>query len=593
MKKIRILAIIPYEGLKRTLLDVSEERKHIDMKVYVGDLEAGVKLARDYQGNDYDLILSRGGTARAIKQLASIPVVEIKLSEYDILHAIRLAQNSSRKFAIVGFANIIERVESVCRLLEINVETYAVNHVDEIASVLHNLKEQEYPLVVGDTVTTTMARQLQINSMLITSGKESVVSAIDEIELVVSVTNLSHDQGRFYREALDRSSLGIFVYTESGLLHYANQAGEEMGLDFPHVANSIIPYIPKIFEDGLVQMKRKSKGFLWEIKGLRGQLDFKGYAFVYMRNVAEVFLSDKAVAFQQAYKEPDAVYLNFFENSLAVRHIVDAAHVYAGTNFPILILGESGTGAEMLAWMMHNNSAHKNDTMIVIDCRFIDRRTINFLIGSENSPLSEANISIYFMNIHSLGHEFSTILAEYIQDTSLHRRNRVIYSSETPPSQWDDDTLLRILLHEGKRSCISMILPSLRESKEDILSLSGVCIHQHNITLGKQVAGPDAESTRLLQAFPWKHNINQLINVLRELVLITDGAFIQADATRRILEKEEKFTSKPKSLFLQGSLDKIISNVIREVLAEENMNQTKAAKRLGIGRSTMWRKLRE
>ena len=590
-KRIRVLAIAPYEGLKNILLDAVEGRSHIDMQIHVGDLDEGVKMVKGFQEDSYDLIISRGGTAMQIRNFTTVPVVEIRLSEYDILHAIRLAQ-SYYHVMVVGFESIIERVDSVCKLLDINVDTHVIKSVDEIEPVMLDLKRKNIPLVIGDTSTTNFARKFHMNSMLITSGKESVMSAIDQVELIYQAMNLLDTQISLYREVMDRSPMGNFVCTKEGAMLYSNNSGKIMAKEHPNVIGRLAKYAARVFEDSYMYIIFKSRGFLWHIEGVWGHYSKikEGCALFYVRKTKELVMLDKALSFQEEIH--DLPFHHFYEYAEIAKPIMRTASKYAVKDFPVMILGERGTGKDLIAWSMHNNSRHKDKTLIVLNCKYLNRKMINFLVQSEDSPLSEDNFNIYFKNTHFLNAEHAHLLVKYIRDTALHKRNRVFYSSETALPNCSGDVLMYYLMHEGDQSCMSLTLPSLRDCIDDIPRLSSVCIHELNVLLGKQIVGMDSGSIQTLQEFPWLFNVEQFIKVLRELVLITDDAYIHVEDTTRVLEKEGRYNTKQESMLTQGTLDEIVSNIINQVLQEENMNQTQASKRLGIGRSTMWRKLK-
>ena len=105
-RKIRILGIAPYEGMKTIMQNIAKTREDLELDVYVGDLNTGVEIARRNFHSDYDVIISRGGTAQLIGQATSIPVIEVTLSVYDILRAIKLAENYEDRSAIVGSPSI-------------------------------------------------------------------------------------------------------------------------------------------------------------------------------------------------------------------------------------------------------------------------------------------------------------------------------------------------------------------------------------------------------------------------------------------------------------------------------------------------------
>ena len=101
--KTRILAIAPYQGLKEMINEAISDRDDLEMTIRIGDLANGLEIVRSYDLDDFDIIISRGGTAKMISANITIPVVEIEISVYDILRAIKLAENYSNRFAIIGY----------------------------------------------------------------------------------------------------------------------------------------------------------------------------------------------------------------------------------------------------------------------------------------------------------------------------------------------------------------------------------------------------------------------------------------------------------------------------------------------------------
>ena len=88
MKQVKVLLIAPYEGMKEVAESVAAGREDIDLTVLVGNMQKGLKLVRECDQSRYDVIISRGGTAEIIREAASIPLVEIELTPYDIHNAL-------------------------------------------------------------------------------------------------------------------------------------------------------------------------------------------------------------------------------------------------------------------------------------------------------------------------------------------------------------------------------------------------------------------------------------------------------------------------------------------------------------------------
>src|SRR5690554_3753964 len=101
--KYKIGFIAPYRELADIFLEVCNEfNKRIIVKI--GDLEEGVKQAKELEKQGIDVIISRGGTAIAIeKELSEIPIVRVQISGFDIIKAIYSIKKIAKKMAIIGF----------------------------------------------------------------------------------------------------------------------------------------------------------------------------------------------------------------------------------------------------------------------------------------------------------------------------------------------------------------------------------------------------------------------------------------------------------------------------------------------------------
>ena len=147
-RKTNILGIVPYEAMKPALESLAENRDDLSLDVYVGDLSKGVEIVKSLHMEDYDIIISRGGTSRLIEQNTTIPVVEINISVYDILHTIRLAGNYRGKYAIVGFPSITTSARLLCDLLQYDIPIHTIHSSREAESLLTGLKKEDFRLVL-------------------------------------------------------------------------------------------------------------------------------------------------------------------------------------------------------------------------------------------------------------------------------------------------------------------------------------------------------------------------------------------------------------------------------------------------------------
>ena len=141
-------------------------------------------------------------------------------------------------------------------------------------------------------------------------------------------------------------------------------------------------------------------------------------------------------------------------------------------------------------------------------------------------------------------------------------------------------------------------MPPLRDRKEDLLNLITLYLSEFQGIYGKPVTGFKNEAMDQLLSYNWPGNMKQLKRVLEELYLQSPSYYISDRQVWEILEKEKRIfdvEDMPHSLpvlDLTQPLSTITRDVVRIVLQQENMNKTKAAERLGIGRSTVWRMLK-
>lgn len=115
--RTRILGIAPYDGMRTAMENAAQAYPNVLLDVQTGDLDEGQAIVQNIPPNTYDCIISRGGTADLIRRVTDLPVVDIQISVYDVLRAIKLAENYTDLYAIVGFPSVTESAHTLCSLL--------------------------------------------------------------------------------------------------------------------------------------------------------------------------------------------------------------------------------------------------------------------------------------------------------------------------------------------------------------------------------------------------------------------------------------------------------------------------------------------
>ena len=146
--------------------------------------------------------------------------------------------------------------------------------------------------------------------------------------------------------------------------------------------------------------------------------------------------------------------------------------------------------------------------------------------------------------------------------------------------------------------CFCLQLPTLRSRSDEISSLAGLCLNVINQELGKQLVGFEPRAMEQLRSYHWPNNFTQFKKVLLALATITDASYIRSGDVAEVLARERalhhpKAARQPAGAGQPGrTLEQITLEAVRQAVDACGGNQTMAAKRLGISRSTLWRYLK-
>lgn len=586
-KKIKILGIAPYQSLKTSMTVLAASYENIELVTYVGNLNAGAELVTQFMDHDFDVIISRGGTASLIKTISTIPVVEIPLSVYDILRTIKLAAASTGSYAVIGYPNITTPAELLCDLLHYDLKITTIHHENEVTPALRELKEQGYQFVLCDVVTEILARTIGINPILIVSGTESIQNAFEQALQICSHSSSLQKRNSLLEAALQKQPANTIILNRDGTVLFSTYHSENISI--------VMDYLKTLINEP--QKNTSSKSFHLIDNALYSVAmdcfpleDSSVYLFCVEPNPIPPGSSKYGLRFT-SYADMTDMYSNsFYSLTSSSKMLEEQVLQLAQTNVPVMILGESGTGKNQVAAKLYLESPQKNNPYIIIDCPLINERNWNFLTKHYNSPLCDKNNTIFISNIQALSQIRQQQLLSLIMDINTHKRNRILFSCSqsldenvTDPSEFFINYL----------PCTTIFLPPLRELTDDIPSSSSLYLNNMNVDLPKQIVGFEPEALSLLCDYHWPDNFMQLKRVLTDLVLLTSTQYIQADTVQQVLEKEKRQYAPQAydSFNYNRPLDAMLHDIVRVVVAKCNGNQTKAAKQLGIGRTTLWRYL--
>lgn len=586
--KIRVLGIAPYAGMKTLMLKVAEDFKgELDIEVLDGDLQEGVMAARNNFHGDFDVIVSRGGTARMLRTQVPVPVVEIELTDYDILRALRLADNISSDIAVVGFSNITEPIQSISKLIKKKLQVFTIDSAGQLDQTMSHVHEQGYEIVLCDAASAATAKRHGLNCVLLTSGQNGIRKAFtNAIDLVDSMRVLKSENA-FLRQIIDRQANDTVIFDENDNIIFSNMTFDKRE-ELQNILKKEIPNVPANKSSRIIKYLNRN---LYHIKALKLDSDGHLYTVFYIERSRAPFLSGQSgLKYYTQSEAHEAFYNSFFVNISDI--LGNAEDLERASKFkrPVMIFGEEGTGKESAANMIYNKSSNGNHPFIVITCELLNDKSIDFLQSNHHSPFADSGNTIYISGLSHIKYDPLELLS-VIMDMEVCSRNHVILSFPV-----EGGAVSKVAeTFTNKLGCTVLTLSSLNSIRNQIPKLINLYLSQSMQFSDAEILGMETEGIGMMQEFSWPHNYSQFRRIMEELVSITDQPLIRAQDVEKVLAREKLTPTTapgingPEVFDMNRTLDEMNAEIVLRVLKECDGNQTLASKRLGISRTTVWR----
>lgn len=591
MRKIRILGIAPFSGIKILMDTISQKRDDIEADVYIGNMDTGLSIARKYCKDGYDIIISRGGTAELIEKANLLPVVNIQTSVYDIFRTIRLANTSQKKYALIGFPSITQNAVFLKEMLQTDLPIHTVHNAEEAKTKLFEVIQSGYDFAICDVITNALASQYNLPSILINSGEESIIAAYDiAVQIVTQRMDLS-EQNSLYGKVIDNSPLSVIIYSADKQVYY-----HSLITPVPdNINNILVNKIDSVMETGLQKFYFEYSGLLYSIQAKKILLSGKTLISYYINTrKVPLNLNKNGIRYTNWDQAQNDLH-NSFCSIAGINNInQDILDRYLSSSLPIAVIGSPGTGKTAVVNYIYTHSPRSNAPMSIIDCSKINEKMWDFLTKNNSSPIGDTNTTIYFKNMRSLKEKQFIELVDIIDDLKLHNRNLIIFSFNS----LYDNTLEELDQYAiNKLHCLTITTSSLSENLEDLPDIISLYLNHLNILYGKNIIGIEPEGVHALQHFHWSYNYDQLMRVLNELALSSSTSTILARNVKQLLHKEAiaagKYSAPAGFSTENKTLEEINLEIVRQAIVKAGGNQSKAAATLGISRTTLWRMLQK
>ena len=338
----------------------------------------------------------------------------------------------------------------------------------------------------------------------------------------------------------------------------------------------------------------------------RKPFDHKSLLLSVERALEHKQLTEEASSLRQALSTMSGGTAPVFQ-SAAMKALVRTVERVAPSDVSVLITGESGTGKEVIADLIHALSPRSKGAFIKINCAALPRELIESeLFGSVKGAYTGAQADREGLFRQA---EEGTLLLDELAEMPVDTQSkllRVLQEKECRPvgGRSSYKVNCRILastnrvaddaIKEGKLrqdlyyriSTITIALPALRERREDIVPLASSFLRRFAAQAGRAMTGFSPAAAELLRKFDWPGNVRQLQNQVQRAVLMCEGQTVDLhDLSMGSVESGE---DQADFTLLEG----MERNAIVQLLKETGGNKLETAKRLGIGRQTLYNKIK-
>ena len=357
------------------------------------------------------------------------------------------------------------------------------------------------------------------------------------------------------------------------------------------------------FEAAVEATKRGAYHFL------NKPFDTQGLLVTVERALEHKLQNEESSTLRRALSTMSGVASPIFQSAV-MQNVVRTVERVAPSDVAILITGESGSGKEVIADLIHAMSPRSKGKNIKINCAALPRELIESeLFGSVEGAFTGAHTdreglfrqaedgTLFLDEISEMPIDTQSKLLRVLQDQEVrpvggkvsYKTNcRLVAATNRKPEEAIRDGKLREDLFY-RISAISVHLPPLRERREDIMPLANSFMKRFVAQANRPIRGFTTDAVDRLTGFDWPGNVRQLQNEIQRAVLLCEANEIDSTDLSITTAKPESDQAQDTNFTL---LEGVERNAIVQMLKETGGNKLETAKRLGIGRQTLYNKIK-
>lgn len=626
-----ILFIAPLQELASLVKEVSHQEGAPEIDIKVARMEDGVRLALEAEGQGYHVLISRGVTAWMIREAGvSLPIIDVRIGGLDILEAYLQAKSLGSPIGIVDVNQMIQEIASFEEIVGESFVKYTLtDQKEDILKGVTALKAAKVQVVIGKIAMVNEAKKLGMQGVVIRSGREAVQRALSEARRVLVVRKLEKRRVEQLKAILDFTYDGVIALDEDGRISVFNPVVEKLTgwTAEKAIGHFVFEVLPKSHCQNVLMTGKAEVGEIMEIgraKVVANHIPIKVDEKV--EGVVTTFQSvDRLQSLEHKVRRTLAdrghiakhSFKDILGHSQAVEDAIKWAREYAQVDSTVLLHGRTGSGKELFAQAIHNSSPRRCESFVAINCaalpeNLLESELFGYVEGAFTGARKGGKAGVF-----EIAHSGTLFLDEVGEmATSLQARLlRVLEEGEI--MRLGDNSILPVnvrlvaathrdlkgMVEKGsfredlfyRLNVLSLTIPELAERGDDILLIARHFLAEFSRKMKRRVGTFSGDAEQILLDYPWPGNIRELRNATERLVMLTGEKEISKDDVTKALSLDDKrtFCVPIQKERLRGEVELAEIRLIQKALKECGGNKTETARRLGISRTTLWRKIQE